>query len=136
MSTNPTTADPWVLCKCLDRSSKWWWGFSLIAKALAFVIGLAVMFPNVPPESIPFVVAALTFISELAGYRMERVRGIAQGLRRKLESLNSFDWELSNRELSDLIARCSASVKKRAKREVTDEPYCSCLSPSSSSYLA
>jgi hypothetical protein len=81
------------------------------------------MLPTVSPEPIPFVVTALTFISELAGYRMERVRGIAQGLRRKLESLNSFGWEVSNRELSDLIARCSSSVKKWAKREVTDEPY-------------
>jgi hypothetical protein len=123
MTASQTTADPWVLCKCLDRSSKWWWGFSLLFRAGAFVIGLAVFFPSVPPEPIPFIVAALTFISELAGYRMERVRGIAQGLRRKLETLNSFGWEISNREMSDLIARCSSSVKKRVKREVTEEPY-------------
>jgi hypothetical protein len=123
MAMDQSGNDPWVLCKCLDRSSKWWWGFSLIAKALAFAIGLAVLVPNVSSEPIPFVVAALTFVSELAGYRMERVRGIAQGLRRKLEMLNSFGWEISNREMPDLIARCSGSVKKRAKRETTAEPY-------------
>ena len=49
MSASPKTADPWVLCKCLDRSSKWWWGCSLIATALAFVLGLAVMFPTFSP---------------------------------------------------------------------------------------
>lgn len=123
MTANKTTTDPWVLCKCLDRSSKWWWGFSLISKAAAFFIGLAVLSPQIPAEPIPFVVAALTFVSELAGYRMERVRGIAQGLRRKLETLNSFGWEISNREMSDLIARCSGSVKRRMNREVTEEPY-------------
>src|SRR5205823_4627076 len=123
MSTSLTTADPWVLCKCLDGSSKWGRGFSLILKGAAFVVGSAVFFPSVPPEPIPFFVAVLTVLSELAGYRMERVRGIAQGLRRKLEALNSFGWEISNRELSDLIARCSGSVKKRVRREVTEEPY-------------
>src|SRR5262249_15583596 len=123
MTASQMTADPWVLCKCLDRSSKWWWAFSLISKAVAFFIGLVVFLPQISPEPIPFVVAALTVVSELAGYRMERVRGIAQGLRRKLETLNSFGWEISNREMSDLIARCSSSVKKRVKREVTEEPY-------------
>ncbi|MGE3406416.1 MAG: hypothetical protein AB7I37_06335 [Pirellulales bacterium] len=123
MTANQTTADPWVLCKCLDRSSKWWWGFSLIVKAAAFLVGLAVFIPQVSPEPIPFLVAVLTITSELAGYRMERVRGIAQGLRRKLEALNSFGWEISSREMSDLLARCSGGVKKRSKREVTEEPY-------------
>ncbi len=123
MSADKTTTDPWVLCKCLDRSSKWRWGISLISKGAAFAVGLAVFLPHIPSEPIPFVVAGLTLFSELAGYRMERVKGIAQGLRRKLEALNSFGWEISNRELSDLIARCSGSVKKRAKSEVTDEPY-------------
>lgn len=123
MTASQTTADPWVPCKCLDRSSKWWWGFSLLFRAGAFLIGLAVFFPHVPPEPIPFIVGALTLISELAGYRMERVRGIAQGLRRKLEALNSFGWEILNREMSDLILRCSRSVKKRVKREVAEEPY-------------
>jgi hypothetical protein len=61
--------------------------------------------------------------SELAGYRMDRVRGIAQGLRRKLEMLDSFAWEISGRELSDLVARCSRSVKKAAKQQTSPEPY-------------
>jgi len=123
MAVSQSTTDPWVLCKCLDRSSKWWWGFSLISKGAAFLIGFLVFFQQIPAEPIPFVVAALTVVSELAGYRMERVRGVAQGLRRKLESFNSFGWEISNREMSDLVARCSSSVKKRVKREVTEEPY-------------
>jgi hypothetical protein len=123
MSANQATTDPWVLCKCLDRSSKWWWGFSLIFKGAAFLIGFLVFVQQISAEPIPFIVAALTVISELGGYRMERVRGVAQGLRRKLESLNSFGWEISNREMSDLIVRCSESVKKRVKREVTEEPY-------------
>ena len=123
MTASQTTTDPWVLCKCLDRSSKWWWGYSLISKGAAFLVGSLVFFQKIPAEPIPFVVAAFTVISELAGYRMERVRSVAQGLRRKLESLNSFGWEISNREMSDLIARCSSSVKKRVKREVTEEPY-------------
>lgn len=92
-------------------------------KALAFFVGLAVFIPQISPEPIPFIVAVLTITSELAGYRMERVRGIAQGLRRKLETLNSFGWEISNREMSDLFARCSGSVKRRVKREVSEEPY-------------
>ncbi len=123
MTANQTTTDPWILCKCLDRSSKCWWRFSLIFKALPFFVGLAVFIPQISPEPIPFVVAVLTIISELAGYQMERVRGIAQGLRRKLEMLDSFGWEISDREMSDLRARCSGSVKRRVQREVTGEHY-------------
>ena len=123
MAENQVIYDPWALCKCLDHSSKWWWGMSLAFKGGAFLIGLGVFFPQVYSGPIPFVVAALTIASELAGYSMERVRGIAQGLRRKLEACDSLGWEISNREMSDLLARCSGSVKKRVKREVTGEKY-------------
>lgn len=123
MAENQASYDPWVLCQCLDRSAKWWWRCSLILKGLAFGVGTAIFFPAISPKPIPFIVAVLTMASELAGYRMDRVRGIGQGFRRKLEMLDSFGWEISGRELSDLVARCSHSVKNAARQQTSTEPY-------------
>ena len=122
MTASQTTADPWVLCKCLDRSGKSWWAFSLIFKGLAFATGLAAFFPHIPPEPIPFVVAAYPYFGACWVSHGACMAGCSR-TSGNLEALNSFGWEISNREMSDLIARCSGSVKKRVKREVTEEPY-------------
>ncbi|KAA5538589.1 hypothetical protein FYK55_27260 [Roseiconus nitratireducens] len=95
----------------------------MVLKAIAFLVGVSVFFVNISVEPIPFVVAAATLASELAAYRMERVRGIGQGLRRKIEMQDGFGWEISGRELSDLVARCSRSVKSGARKFESDEPY-------------
>jgi len=123
MADSHRTYDPWILGQCLDRSAKWWWACSLILKALAFGVGVTVIFSAVPAKPIPFIVAVLTAVSELAAYRMEFVRGTAQRLRRKLDMLDSFAWEITGREFSDLLARCSTSVKKCAGQQTRPEPY-------------
>lgn len=123
MTVNKVDVNPWVLCKCLDLSSKSWWTFSLVCRAIAFAIGLVVLIPKIPSTPIPFVVAGFMIFSELASYRMDYLRGVAQGLRRKLELSDSLGWEISQREMSDLLARCPYSVKKRMTLEATEEPF-------------
>lgn len=123
MTLNQVDGNPWVLCKCLDLSSKYWWTVTLTCKGIAFAIGLAVLLPVFPSTPIPFLVAGFMICSELASYRMDYLRGVAQGLRRKLEVSDSLGWEISHREMSDLLARCPDSVKKRMTIEATEEPF-------------
>ena len=103
----PGVSDVWLIVRELtipgywgnvwNGLPKWWWACSLILKSLAFGVGITVIFSAVPAKPIPFVVAILTAVSELAAYRMEFVRRTAQRLRRKLDMLDSFAWEITGR---------------------------------------
>jgi len=117
-----------ALARSWDRCAKWWWGASLILKALGFTTGALILFP-VPQEPLPFVVAAFTILAELATYRSDALRGAAQGMRRKLDIQDSFGWQIPSLEFSDLLARCPKSVKARAERDKTPESYFASIEP-------
>ncbi len=74
-------------------------------------------------ERVPFIVAALTLISELGWYRSEAIKSRAQRLRRKLDLQDSLGWQMSGAEFSDLLMRCPRSVKNRARADRSNEPY-------------
>jgi hypothetical protein len=115
--------DPLKFCTCLDNKAKWWWSVSLLLKALAFVIGSIIVLAKSKWVPAPFVVAALGLLSELAIYRSDWIKGLAQGLRRKLDQFDSFGWAIARNEYSDLLVRSPKSVKTAACQAGGDEPY-------------
>lgn len=115
--------DRWVLARCLDDCAKWWWGVSLTLKLAGFVVGVAAIVLPLPAKAMPFALAAMAILSELCLYRSDGIKATAQGLRRKLDLLDGFGWEISNAEYSDLLARSPASVKKRTCGRPLSEPY-------------
>jgi hypothetical protein len=117
-----------ALARSLDRCAKWWWGASLIFKTIGFATGALILFP-VSQEPLPFFVAVFTIVAEITICRSDALRGIAQGVRRKLDLQDSFGWAIPSSEFSDLLARCPRSVKARAQRDKATEPYFASVEP-------
>jgi hypothetical protein len=118
---------PYALAKALDDCAKRWWGASLGAKGLGFLTGALISV--LPPEPIPFIVAGYTIVAELCSYRSDTVKNSAQQFRRKLDLQDGFGWPIPNADLSDLLVRCSAWVKQRARTHPVGEPYFASTDP-------
>jgi hypothetical protein len=112
---------PYALAKALDDCAKRWWGVSLGVKGLGFLTGAFISV--LPPEPVPFIVAACTLVAELCSYRSDAVKSTAQQFRRKLDLQDGFGWQIPKTDLSDLRVRCSSWVKKRARLHPVNEPY-------------
>lgn len=123
-----TSAPPYALARCLDDCAKWWWGMSLTLKAVGFATGILICFP-IAQEPLPFIIAALAILAELAMIRSDVLKSMGQGIRRKLDLQDSFGWEIPSAEFSDMLVRCPHSVKANAQRDNTTEPYFSSTEP-------
>lgn len=119
-ASNPLPS-PYALAKALDDCAKLWWGVSLGAKGLGFLTGAFISV--LPPEPVPFIVAAFTLVAELCSYRSDAVKSTAQQFRRKLDLQDGFGWQIPSTDLSDLCVRCSSWVKQRARTHPVNEPY-------------
>lgn len=130
MSAAPATSNPispYSLAKALDDCAKRWWGASLGAKGLGFLTGA--LSTVLPPEPVPFVVAAFTLIAELCAYRSDAIKSDAQKFRRKLDLQDGFGWQIPSTDRSDLLVRCSSWVKNRARTHEVTEPYFAATDP-------
>lgn len=112
-----------VLARRLDNYAKWWWGASQLLKVGAFGVGSAAVFGAFSAATTPFVVAILGIAWELAIYRSDHVKGMAQSLRRRLDMRDGMGWEIAPDDIADLLIRCPAAVKDMAKGEIAKEPY-------------
>lgn len=130
MKSTVITAAPnqFALARSLDDCAKWWWGASLILKALGFAAGILIFLP-VPQELLPFLVAGFTILAEVTIVRSDTLKGMGQGVRRKLDLQDSFGWDILKTEFSDLLVECPRSVKVRALRHDTTEPYFASTAP-------
>jgi len=118
---------PLALAQALDHCAKRWWGASLLTKLVGFAIGACINL--LPPEPVPFVVAACTVLAEFCLYRSDAIKSTAQQFRRKLDLQDGFGWQIPNTDLSDLLVRCSSWVKKRARTHPVTEPYFASTDP-------
>jgi hypothetical protein len=118
---------PYALARALDDCAKRWWGASLAAKGLGFLTGAFISV--LPPEPVPFIVAALTLAAELCAYRSDTIRSTAQRFRRKLDMQDGFGWQIPNSDLSDLLVRCSSWVRERARTHPVNESYFASTDP-------
>jgi hypothetical protein len=125
-ATVPALA-PFALAEALDHCAKYWWGASLASKILGFVTGASINL--LPPEPVPFLVAACAIVAELCLYRSDAVKSTAQQFRRKVDLQDGLGWQIPSTELSDLLVRCPSSAKKRARKRSMTEPYFASADP-------
>jgi multisubunit Na+/H+ antiporter MnhF subunit len=123
MSESPSkiTNNPWALCRCIDDDAKAWWGRAAAFKILGFIVGTGAIVFAWPSKPIPFILAALSLVAEVCSHRSDEAKGMAQSLRRKLDLNDSMAWEVPKTELSDLLVKCSAVVKRKAS-QLSNEP--------------
>lgn len=102
---NELRHDPGTLCQALFNRAKTWLTVSLLCKGGGFIVGVLVIWFSLIPKQAPFVVAALTIVSELCVWRSDKNKATAEALRRKLDVRDSFGWAISKAEMSDLLVR-------------------------------
>jgi len=128
MAAEPTPNNsPFALAQALDHCAKRWWGASLVAKVVGFVIGACINL--LPPAPVAYLVAACTVLAELCMHRSDAVKSTGQQYRRKLDLQDGFGWEIPNTDRSDLLVRCSSWVKSRSQKHPVTEPYFASAEP-------
>src|SRR5687767_4768113 len=95
--------DPRRLVNCLFKRAKRWLILVNVSKTCSVLLGVisALSFPNWPLT--PVLVFLLYVLAELSTWRSESFKRSAEAVLRKLDFWNSFGWEISNEEMSDLI---------------------------------
>lgn len=95
----------------------------MATRVFGFSAGVLAITGVFPPQPVVFLVGGVGVVAELAMFRSDRIRRVAQRLRRRLDHLDSFATPLEEAELSDVVARSPRSVKKRARTAKADGPY-------------
>jgi hypothetical protein len=103
--------DPNTLCERFYSQAKRWWGASLICKFIVILVGALAIYLSVFSTVVPFFVFTLTITSEWFVWRSDKDKGVAESLRRKLDFRDSFDWDISKADISDILARTSKSFR-------------------------
>lgn len=122
-STGKLKHDPRKLCNAYFSIAKRWWGAALLCKLSVIVIGALVVWLSILSKPAPFVIFILTVISEWLLWRSDKAKGIAESLLRKLDFRDSFGWEISKAEISDILARASAKIRSSIPPEGEQETY-------------
>lgn len=115
--------DPVTLCERFYSQAKWWWGTSLICKFIVIAAGTLAIYLSLFSKVVPFFVFALTVTSEWFAWRSDKDKGVAESLRRKLDFRDSFEWEVSKADISDILARTSKSFRHSLPQEGLREPW-------------
>jgi hypothetical protein len=121
---NPEAVRNTLFAKC-----KWWLGIALSLKAAVFVGGALTILLSVGSGFAPIVIGLVAAASELAMWRSDWVKGIAETLHRKLDLEDSFGWRITNADLRDLLARIDIDLSDLA--EPTEANYFASKSPPS-----
>jgi hypothetical protein len=90
---------------------KRWLAVALSLKGLLFAGGTLTVLSSVDSLIAPLVIAALAAASELAMWRSDFVKGVAEAVQRKLDFENSFGWHITNADLRDVLARYATDLQ-------------------------
>lgn len=93
--------------------SKRWWNATWYLKLAAFAFGLfTTLFPSFSLAGI-FLVATVSFASEVCNILSNKYKGSAESLRRKLDFCDSFGWEISNIETADVVVKLPQKIQMK-----------------------
>jgi hypothetical protein len=115
--------DPRKLCNAYFSLAKRWWGAAILCRLCVIIVGALVIWLSILSKFTPFLAFALTISSEWFAWRSDRAKSIAESLLRKLDYRDSFGWEISKSELSDILARTPIKLKARIPPEGEREAY-------------
>lgn len=103
--------------------AKQWWNASLWFKILTVILSLIVILFGQIPQLAPFIAAILSITSELLAWRSDKIKRTADSLLGKLDLADSFGWELSGKEVSDLLVQTPKSIKSNLNSHELQSTY-------------
>ena len=115
--------DPRLLDQALFQEAKIWWVISTICRLIVYMFSILIIFWGIWPEISPLVATFLSITSELLLWQSDRVKDISERLLRKLDMHDSFGWEISGAEMSDLLLDVSKRTRMRAHNGNVDHNY-------------
>jgi hypothetical protein len=115
--------DPRKLCKAYLSLAKRWWGAMLVSKAALILVSAVFIWLSVLSKFSPFLALALTLSAEYCAWRSDKAKALGETLLRKLDYRDSFGWEISKSELSDVLARTSKKLRRQIPPEDSREGY-------------
>jgi hypothetical protein len=104
--------DPRKLGSCLLSRSKRWWIATTATKIGSVVLGAlsVIFFPKFKLTAV--IVFVLYVTSELFAWRSDSFKALAQAVLRKLDFRDSFGWQITGEEMSDLIVGCPTRLRR------------------------
>ncbi len=118
---------PRALDRALRASAEKWTNIALIVKVSIFVVGAASIFLSVISTAAPFIVLMLTGASEWCRLKSDGLRDKWEGFHRALDTRDSFGWQVSRAELSDLLTESSRELRRKLLE--VDEVYFASVLP-------
>lgn len=123
MANTPLNYDLKEISQAYYELAKKWYRYGISFKFLVFFIGLGSVLLAVFPTYAPFLAAILEITAEICLWRSDGVKDVAEVWRRKLDARDSFGWQISSAELSDLLMKTPEKLKKLVPRETQGEEY-------------
>lgn len=114
--------DPRAVSKVLFDYAKRFWGWSLAYGILGPLFGLASGFMTLAPAVAPLVLVVLAVLAEALQWRSDTLKDGAESLLRKLDLRDSFGWDVSRREMSDVEAQ-NMGLHQAFTENAPNEPY-------------
>lgn len=117
--------DPRKLVDCLSERAKRWWGVTALIKVCSVTLGTVsvLVFPSFKSSAV--IIFFLYIASELATWRSDVFKSSAQAVLRKLDFSDSFGWEISRAEMSDLVVDCPSRLRRKLPPEGDDDYFTS-----------
>jgi len=82
---------------------------------IVLLINILVTFVSAISTYLVIVVAGFTILNMIFQWRSDKLRGTAEATLRKFDLHNGLGWEISSREITNLLASAPNSVKKAAR---------------------
>src|SRR3990167_4626571 len=112
-----------ALDKALRRSVESWWIATLLTKFSIFIVGTLAIFLSIISQGAPFIVVALSAVSEFCNRRSNSIRDTWETLHRELDAYDSFGWPVSRAEVSDLLIQSPRKLREQLSAPVSEEAY-------------
>jgi hypothetical protein len=96
---------------------------AVLCSIIVLILDIVVTFTSFFQKEVALIVGILVIASAAFLWRSSRLRDTAEGELRKFEFYKGLGWEISSREVSDILASAPNSVKKAARRSSDSDAY-------------
>lgn len=95
-------------------AAKAWQSRGTLCGAMILLINIVATATNQLSATLAIVAALLTVLNAVANWRSDRLRGTAEETLRKFEMYKALGWQISSREIADLLAGAPRTIKEAA----------------------
>jgi len=121
--------DPRKIADMLFVRANSFWLLALACKSVSVLLGalLVLLFPNAKFSYLPITVVYI--LGEIFSWRSDNFKSAAQTILRKLDFRDSFGWEISGEEMSDIIMSLPSKIRKSIPQLSPDNYFASSADP-------